>query len=425
VRRASLLLLAAVLSACDWLDRLVGVDAPSRIVASDFETPANATAMLSGVVGDFECALAHYVVAAGEMGDELAFGGGEVAGHAYDRRYFETSGLYATYATSTCTSIVQRAVGVYKPLSTARWQADNLTRLLEGWTDAQVPNRTSLLATAAAYAGYSLVLLGEGMCSAAIDVGPELTPAQLFEQAAERFTNAITNAEASNTSEILNMARVGRARALLNLGRPTEAAADAQLIPAGFVKSATYSGAAPRRENIVHVANQRWANASVDGMYRNMTFQGVRDPRVDVVDAGRFTNATELVRLWVAQKYSGVASPIQIATWEEAQLIVAEAELAAGNVQAAVDIINALHERVGLPPFNSTVPAEVRDQIIYERRAELFLESQHLGDFKRYGFSLNPPPGTPFPFGGDYGSAVCIPLPDNERNNNPNIPQSG
>ena len=62
------------------------------------------------------------------------------------------------------------------------------------------------------------------------------------------------------------------------------------------------------------------------------------------------------------------------------------------------------------------------DQIIYERRAELFLESHHLGDLRRYGFPLIPPPGATYTLGGVYGTQTCFPLPDVERDNNPNIP---
>jgi hypothetical protein len=98
--------------------------------------------------------------------------------------------------------------------------------------------------------------------------------------------------------------------------------------------------------------------------------------------------------------------------------------LAAGNVAAAVAIINTLHTRTtpALPPFASTSAAEVRAQLIYERRAELFLESQHLGDYQRLSLPFVPATGAPFPFGGGfYGTNRCFPLPDLERTTNPNL----
>ena len=75
-----------------------------------------------------------------------------------------------------------------------------------------------MIAQAAAYTGYSIVLLGESMCSAAINIGPELTPAQLFAEAKIRFDSAVVSATAANDAATLNMAVLGRARTLLDLG---------------------------------------------------------------------------------------------------------------------------------------------------------------------------------------------------------------
>jgi hypothetical protein len=139
-------------------------------------------------------------------------------------------------------------------LSAARFQADNVLGLLAGWTDAEVPNRTDLIAQAAAYAGYSLVLLGESMCSAAIDVGPELSRTQLWEAALNRFDRAIGVAGTAGNTEILNLTQLGRARALVNLGRLSEAGAAAALIPEGFIVNATYSDVSNRRRNRIFTA---------------------------------------------------------------------------------------------------------------------------------------------------------------------------
>jgi hypothetical protein len=146
----------------------------------------------------------------------------------------------------------------------------------------------------------------------------------------------------------------------------------------------------------------------------------VADPRVVVVDAG--TSATDAdVPLFQPAKYASVDARIPIATWEEAQLILAEAMLADRNIEGAVNIINALHARVGLLPYGGGTAEEVRAQIIEERRRELFLQGHRLGDMIRYDLPVTPAPGTPFHRGGTYGDQLCFPLPDVERNNNPNI----
>jgi len=86
-----------------------------------------------------------------------------------------------------------------------------------------------------------------------------------------------------------------------------------------------------------------------------------------------------------------------------------------------VNIINKLHDEVGLPSFSSNSAAEIREQLIYERSAELFLEGQHMQDLERFNLTLVPAPGSPFPHGGVFGDQICFPLPEVEYLNNPNI----
>jgi starch-binding outer membrane protein, SusD/RagB family len=399
---------------CGAVDDLLDVDLPSQIAEDTFLAPQNAARIVNGAISDFECMLSMYVVAGGLVGDELVDGQLNNDMADYDRRSFNpASGLYAIGA---CPTVESNLVYVYPPLSTARYQADQALRLLDGWTDAQVPNRSTLMAIAAAYAGYSYVLLGEGFCSAAIDVGPELTPADLFALAEERFTRSLTLAQTAGVDSIQNLALVGRARARLNLGRGADAAIDAAQVPDGFRYSATYSATQARRINWVYQMNAADGYLSVEDDFRNLEFAGVPDPRVTVVDAGSdaFDGQTPL---WTAQKYTSASSPIAIATATEARLI--EAEVHGG--QTAVGIINDLHDAVGLPPFSSTDATEIRRQVIEERRREFFLDGHHLGDVIRYQLPLTPAAGAPYPKGGSYGNQVCFPLPDVERNNNPNL----
>ena len=63
--------------------------------------------------------------------------------------------------------------------------------------------------------------------------------------------------------------------------------------------------------------------------------------------------------------------------------------------------------------------AELTAALIEERRRELFLESQHLGDLIRYNLPFNPTSGTTYPGGGTYGTQRCMPLPEVESLNNP------
>jgi starch-binding outer membrane protein, SusD/RagB family len=160
----------------------------------------------------------------------------------------------------------------------------------------------------------------------------------------------------------------------------------------------------------------------VDPTFTDLTFGGVADPRVPVLNTGRLgvDNATILRQ---QTKYADLGAPAPVARTAEARLIQAEAMVAAGDLNGAVSIINALHTAAGLPAYdgNGRTPAEVRAQVLEERRRELFLESHRLGDMRRYDLPLVPAAGLPHPRGGLYGDQRCFALPAVERNNNPNI----
>ena len=411
-RIATALLLALATAACD---SIIEVKLGDRVEESTLEGPDAAPLLAASVQATFECAYSGYNHAMGLFADELNSMGNTVI-YSYDRRDpSPAGGFVGVYADGDCAS-----PGLYKPLSSARWFADNVAGKLRTWSDGDVPGRMGLLASTAAYSGYSLVLLGESMCSAAIDEGPELSPNDLFALAEERFNEAITAAASSGSSDIENLATLGRARARINMGNTSGAASDAAQVPAGFSYMATYDGATTtnaERRNELAYSMHIVAGTGLDPAFWNVEWQGVPDPRVASESRGLTTLGVEHV---LQLKYTDVTSPIPIARWAEAQLILAEA---AGG-QTAVDIINALHERAGIPPFDATgfSDAQIMEQVIEERRRELFLEGHRAYDRVRFGLPLYPAPGSPYRWGGVHGSATCFPLPNVERDNNPNIP---
>jgi len=373
-----------------------------------FGDPKLAPVLVQGAIADFECAYANYIAATGLLTDELLDSTGWIAVTMWDqRRIFPDN---ANLGTAGCTTL---GYGIFTPLQTARFQANDAYERISNFSDADVPNRSALLGQAAAYAGYSLTLLGEGFCEVTLDEGPLLQPAEVLERAEERFTRAIEHATSAGDDQTLYMALVGRARVRLNLGRLEEAAADAEMVPEGFVANATYSSASARRRNRIYEDNYRNLYISVHPDFRGLEVDGVPDPRVDVVDAGR-RGHDGVTDLWLQTKYVSEQSPIPIASWQEAQLIIAEAR----GGQAAVDAINRLRDAAGLPGFSSSDPAEIQAQVREERRRELFLQGHRLNDMLRLGIPF--PSGTTHK-GVPYGDTECLPLPDAERQNNPNL----
>lgn len=414
----TILVLSTPLSSCNLLDKGLEATAPDKIETSTLEIPANAGLIVNSAIGNFECALKSYIVDAAMASGEFMDATPTAANWAFDRRDTDPT-ADTRYATNGCD-----AYGIYTPIQVARGTADRALELLQGWTDAQVPDRQDLIARAAVYAGYSRILLGEGFCEAAIDLGPKLTSNEVFASAEAMFGTAIAAAQTAGDQEILDMAYVGRARARLDQGNKTGAAADAALVPAGFVINATSENAPTIRQNRVQTFNQAGL-VSVGATYRNMTVTGsggsqVPDSRVVVVSAGK-AGTDNRTPLYIQQKYANSTSPIPVASYKEAQLIIAEAE----QGQTAVTIINNLRAASGLPAFSSSDPTAIADEVTESRKRELFLEGQHLYDVRRLNLPLDPAAGIPYSTvylkGGNYGTERCFPLPDVETLNNPNI----
>jgi len=410
--------------ACDTLSNPLEVQPASRIPAVEIETSGNAQILSDGAIADFECAFNSYTVESGVVGEEFIYAQQTASRVPYDRR--TTSRDDNDYGVNSCTN----NLGVYTPLQVARQSNENLLARLASWTDAEVsagpgsPNRTNLMAVAAAYAGYAYVLLGEGFCTMAISsvnidksltYGGEIPRDSVFNLAIARFTQAIADATTAGNTSIRNMAYLGRARAKLDRGDYAGAKADAQQVPAGYLKVVSASNANARRQNRVTAENSSANRTQSIGI----PYRAMGDSRVPVT-ATTLVSATGVVHFYQT-KYPATDAPLPLATYEEAQLIIAEADIRANSLATALPIITASRARGGQGAFTGTTQAEYLAELVDQRRRELFLESHHLGDVVRFGIVLTPAAGTPYHFGGTYGNQVCLPLPSAERLNNPLI----
>ena len=252
--------------------------------------------------------------------------------------------------------------------------------------------------------------------------GPELTPAQLFAEAITRFDTAVDAATRASDNTTLNFALLGRARAKLDAGDLAGAAADAALIPPGFVVQTSSDAVNTRRQNAIWSSTISGFFSSVDTSFQN-SYAADHDPRIASTSTGQIgTDGFTLVAY--PNKDATANAPIAIAKCSEAQLIIAENDVANSNLPGAITIINDLRQAADTSLHyapSSPTAAGVKDQIIEERRRELWLEGHRLGDLRRYGLPFKPATGSPYGAGGTYGSQTCFPLPDIERINNPNI----
>jgi|SRR6185503_12000824 len=411
------LFMATVLAACNT-DRLLTVQAPNSVPSTVFDDPANAALMVNSIIGDFECAFGGFVTAEGIATDELQDATITAANWQLDRR--DDGFTSGTYGTGSCTN----GEGIYTPLSTARFEADAAIKRLTGWTDGEVANRQSLVAQANLYGGFAYATLGMAMCQAAFDLSEPVDQKGMFALAEKRFSDAITAAQAANLTNVLNAAYVGRARVRLFQHNLTGAAADAQLVPKGFVFNATTDATTSRRFNHVFDRISTGGAMTVEAATRTLTTENNEiDPRSATTKlTTKPSDGTSL--MFIPNKFNaatvatGDAIPQPIARYEEAQLILAEAQ---GGAQA-VSIINALRAAVSLKPYSGPTDATaITNLIIGERQRVLFVEGFRAFDIERFNIVLNPAPGSNYRFGGVYGNTVCLPLPDVERSANPNV----
>jgi hypothetical protein len=95
--------------------------------------------------------------------------------------------------------------------------------------------------------------------------------------------------------------------------------------------------------------------------------------------------------------------------------------MAEARLDEAETHVNELRAAQGLAPadYSGLSDAEILDAVLEERRRQLWLEGHRLNDMLRHGLEF--PQGTNHK-GQLYGPITCMPLPDQERRANPNIP---
>ena len=311
-----------------------------------------------------------------------------------------------------------------------------------------------------ALSGYTYILFAENYCGAvpisrqeadgSFTFGAPEATNTLLDSAISKFNQALavrsTGAGAPLTATFLNLASVGKGRALLDKGDYANAALAVANVPTTFQYNYLHSETSTRQNNGTWALTQSVgrfgegdSEAAIglpfasDGDVKSAT--GPHDPRVADSLARRgsggsakgFDGATNQM---VQVKYPLRSSATTIADGVEARLIQAEAALSTGDAAGALTILNALrssgvrgYSAASLPPLalQATTAAQV-DQLFKERAYWLYLTSHRLGDMRRlikqYGRAVNTvfPNGAYFK-GGTYGTDVNLPVPQQEQNN--------
>jgi hypothetical protein len=429
-----------VLIAVPACSGLLDVQTPDITRPEDLTSAAGLAAQRAGAFGDFAEAYGGdatptdgqegQILATGLFTDEFKKTGTDPQRIAYDARRTDPKGVGAKLGT------------FFANLQRAR-QAAEATAAAYG--AANVSNTQQVTAEMMSLAGYAYVFLAEDYCSGVpvstltpagdIEYGAPLTTAQLLQLAVQRFDAAITSAQASAQPNLESLARVGKGRALVDLGDFAGATAAVATVPTSFRYDIRYANSSPRTQNAVfYLVNtlERWSMVNRKGgngvdYLDAFTAGDPRTPWAWAPDSLGFdrTAGPEFYQL----KYPSATASIPLATGAEARLVQAEAAYRANDVATFRTIHNTLRATlsaaaVGPVDTDTMTSARQVDFHFRERALWMYATGHRLGDLRRlirqYGRTEN----TVFPSGAYYrpqyptfGTDVNFPVPFTETNN--------
>ena len=426
---AAVVLIFAACSTTDILD----VEDPDIINPAAVNSRAGAVALYTGAIGEFSVAivgdnggLEGQILVTGSFTDELINSETFPTRLEYELRQIDPrNGTLAT---------------VFRQLHRARVLLEATVPALQKYA----PTPPYQIGEAYALAGFTYVFAGENYCSGVpfsqafpeVVYGVPLTTAEIFTVAIERFDSAMTYLQppvdtTALARQLLNLARVGKGRALLNRGGSGDyaaAAAAVAAVPLNFVYTTTHSTASDRQRNGIFAftwQNKRFSVADAEGT-NGLNFRAALDPRV-VVDRTPSTNVgfDAFTPQWNPVKYPTTISPTPIANGVEAQLIIAENQLALGDSAGWLNTLNLIRASAGVPGLAPLVDpptvAAQQDLMFRERAFWMFLTGHRLGDLRRLMRQYGRQEAFVFPTGlglkGFYGNDLNLPVPFDELNN--------
>jgi hypothetical protein len=323
--------------------------------------------------------------------------------------------------------------------------------------------------------GFAQMQLAQDFCNGiplsdasgdAVSLGTPLPVADVFNVAIASYDSAIALSNGTDAASVAinRAAKIGKARALIGLNKPAEAAALVAGIPTTYTYDVTSSltggfngvwnqGASQRRYTV---------GDSLEGNARNflvknvIPFASLKDPRLPVTytvsSNGRdTTKSQDGITFSRTTALYGQTSNMAVVNGIDARLVEAEAALRANNPASMISILNALRATTivlvppsptasgthpgltytanALPPLTDPGTADARINLLFREKAIwTFSRGQRLGDLRRlirqYGRTADQvfPTGNHYR-GAVYGSDVNLPITTGEKNGNPNFSQ--
>jgi starch-binding outer membrane protein, SusD/RagB family len=411
----ALLLIGAMASGLTACSDLTRVSDPTVTQPSNLADSAGAFALRAGAVQLFANAFGSQVEVSGLLADEFTTDGSS----STDQRVVPSSDVAPSEDPFP-----------FDVLSQARVNGLLAAQALERYS----PRTPGVAAELFAYVGYVDLLFAEDMCSgvpvgivanSSVSYGPTETREQLLNEALAYFDSATTYG--GDSSALLMLAAVGKARALLDSGDFAGAAAIAAGVPPSYVYFPPYDGVHQYNTVVANIVYFQHISVSDDEGINGLPFVSGADPRVPTAVAGAFPSGAPI---YAFSTYSSLATPIPLASGLEAGLIGAEAALEGGNATTWANELNTLRQNAIAPamdplPADSTTGATTlvqQDVMFRERAFWLFATGHRQSDLRRlvrqYGRSQNAVFPTGVYAGGpaQYGTDVTF-VPFGEQTN--------
>jgi hypothetical protein len=441
-KRWTSLALALVLPACDVLD----VNNPNNLTQENIEARAAATALVNGALAANARAVANVWLGYLMATDEIVWIGSRDAWGQLDQGFVSNAANEFTDA-------------AFPLVTQARWLSDLAATTLDGHVAATPPTASPAAITAIktdqarAYlmAGLIYTIIGEVQedfvfgdrmeGEAAVGTAQMST---VLDQAIQKLDKAFMVATEVNNADLITRALALRARAkhsralwdkikpTVNTAQPlvnsAAANADANAVLArvadNYRYQLTYTASTLSNfmaSEINSRGEQQFDTTSIISVNRaapkTILSVKLQDPVGMAPDARILTFLQE----WKTNTNIGVAgdiyTPLTLTSAKHMHLILAESDLANGNLVGFTTHINAVRAVNGMPLYAGQIPAI--DMLKHERRAALFLTGMRLFDMYRFGVrdplwhanaDVVRRPGTLLPI-------TCL-----EANSNPNIP---
>ena len=439
---AAVALLLAAPACSNVTEPLLEAEDPDLILPSSVQSLPGARAVANGALGRFRSSTAGNEgmwLYGGLLADEWATSSTFIQNDETDQRKVQELNTQVT--------------GFFRNMNRVRTAANQAIPLLRQYDSTS----TALIAEMYFARGYAEMQLAQDFCNGiplSNAAGDEVvydsprTGAEVLAVAVASYDSAITLASGTAAQSVLvaTAARIGKARALMNLNQYTAAAAAVAGIATSYRYQHTFS--LTTSDNVIwnqgFSAKRYSVGDSIDGNNRDILvrnaipFSSAGDPRVPVRDSKFVPPSTigqdggTVMRLTTL--YDRLTS-IDVVNGIDARLIESEAQLAAGNAAGWLATLNSLRNgatrvtAIGtatIPSMASLVdPGTTAARVSLQFREKAFwtfARGQRLGDLRRlvrqYGRAATDvfPEGVHFK-SGSYGTDVNFPVVRDELNN--------